>query len=133
MTQYYQPLADLKTRRVNVLAVAHTGALAPHTATTRWTYTVPSNKAAFLNVLQLWVWRYSAPTAAGIYQGEIRIGATALLIVRNVIAEVGRRDGFTIGDNIQLWSGQSISFVTIDTSSGGSVVYEGAIFGWEIP
>jgi hypothetical protein len=109
------------------------GALAPHAATSRWSYTVPSNKLALITYLQAAVNRFGAPTAAGIYQTEIRVGTSTFLIVRNWRSDVGVRDPAYIPHPIELAAGQSINAQTVDTSTGGTVTYEATLIGWELP
>ena len=133
MVQYYHNLIDAKTRRVFLIQSFVSGALAPHAATSRWSYTVPSNKLALITYLQAAVNRFGAPTAAGIYQTEIRVGTSTFLIVRNWRSDVGVRDPAYIPHPIELAAGQSINAQTVDTSTGGTVTYEATLIGWELP
>jgi hypothetical protein len=84
-------------------------------------------------MLQCEVNRYTAPSAAGIYQGAIRLNNTTFLIARNWRTDVGVSTGWVIGHNVALLTGQVLDAVTVDTSSGGSVTYNLAAIIVEAP
>ena len=101
------------------------GAVVPHGSTTRWSYTVPAGKKAWVDALFLAVDRAAAAAPAGTIAANINYvpngGATAVLgqalLINNT---VGAMDKLSVTQFGYLGAGDVISATTVDTSTGGS-------------
>ena len=99
--------------------------VAPHAATTRWTYTVPANKRAILDIISVFLLRDAAPATAGealVYVNFTPSGGstTAFLLVGNITAVVGTPQYQSAAAGWMLGAGDAIGGLTADGSTGGT-------------
>lgn len=103
-------------------------AVAPHTTTTRWTYTVPAGKAAYVEALNAMIYRDVAPTVVSLAQSIIYIVSSDA--VTSTVLQVRTYSASTYvfyygsQSNIALLkAGDQIYANTFDNSTGGAVTY----------
>lgn len=101
--------------------------VAPHVATQRWSYTVPSGKKAWLESLFLFVIRQTAATAAGRSGCAITVTQDALMVnllnnefTDNTVNHL--KDMFATNFGI-LVAGNVVTGWTFDESTGGTMGY----------
>jgi len=100
--------------------------VAPHSATVRWIYTVPSGKKAFISILQAGVTRQTAATTLGQAYAAIYLTISA---VSDVILAANLNDNTVGAKNVLVASGgvlnagDSIYGQTMDISTGGTCMY----------
>jgi hypothetical protein len=104
-------------------------AVAPHSATSRWSYTVPSGKKAMVELLRGSAIRDAAANTVDevwIYIQLIPGGQSAAYIIftRLLTNNVGDKVEFSIGQSMILLPGDQIFAYTADSSTGGAVHYE---------
>jgi hypothetical protein len=133
MTQWYDAGLSPRTWRALIRQSFVSGALGPHTATQRWSYTVPSNKAATVRLLQCLTRRFGVAAAPGIYQAEITVGGLTVLIARHWGNASGDGEGYIYSGELGLRANDTIASFTTDTSSGGGVVYVLTMVAMEAP
>lgn len=107
-------------------------AAAPHTNTIRWTYTVPSARKAFVEILTVTMVRNGAAAPLGFYENFITYTPNAgvakiPLIVWMRTNNVGDRVSQAIGQGMTLYAGDVINASDDDASTGGSVDYHSSI------
>jgi hypothetical protein len=102
--------------------------LAPHSGTSRYTYTVPSLKKAQVTLMTLQVHRATVATTAGEVRAELEYtpsaGVTAELVSHRVTDNtlaVWRT--FVVGASIIGFAGDIIDLITADASTGGTNTY----------
>ena len=99
----------------------------PHGLTTRWTYTVPANKKAFVETLCCNLTRVTVATAVGIVEAYISWAETAIATSYSMLKGVlftnviGDKDRASIGHGFILLEGHTIRGVTADASTDGTV------------
>lgn len=103
-------------------------AIAPHTLTTRWTYTVPTGKKALLEFALVKAIRSVAATTAGTVYAYLSLTPSGLTVVVLGVIElmansVGDHDASLVGQSIVLGAGDALLAATLDTSTGGTVDY----------
>jgi len=114
-------------------AYAYFGIVAPHGATQRISYTVPSGKKAIVELLETYIKRVTAATAPdtaqAYWQGTLT-GATnllqnvELLSIENTPAQgMSKNMGATITVN----AGEFLTLYTVDASTGGTIRYGSSI------
>ena len=102
--------------------------IAPHALTTRWTYTTPSGKKAYVENAAAFVFRETAPGAAGragCYVQVVATNASQLAIGEEISTAVGVSVGRTSGQNATLLAGNVCRCQTVDLSTGGTYLYRG--------
>lgn len=102
--------------------------VAPHATTTRWSYTVPSGKKAFIEFITCMVHKSIVSTSADNAVAQIRItpsggSATIILITLIRTSAVGSRDRGDIGQGPILLAGDLIEAQTYDINADGNVDY----------
>jgi len=103
----------------------------PHGTTTRWTYTVPPNKKAYVELMLVEIVRRTAAGAVATYGCYIRFLQTGVTVTimkvesrdNNVDAEKHR----VLGQSITLHEGDSLRAQTVDLSTGGVVDYQATV------
>lgn len=106
-------------------------AVAPHADTTRWTYTVPAGKKAYVDSANAIVYRFTAATGVSLVNSRLVItpsGGSATLIVfahieTNVVGDNARQN---LAGSLLLLSGSTFRGITVDSSTGGTVDYVAA-------
>jgi len=98
---------------------------APHGVTTRWTYTVPTGKKAFVEGAQTYIHRITAAAPVGLVQVVIYVtpsggGMSAFLLSQLITNNVGDKDHTEIGGGPVLYPGDAIEGQTSDVSTGGT-------------
>lgn len=118
-------LFGLGANPATIAASYGASAVAPHAATSRWTYTVPAAKRGLITILEASVVRDVAPTTAGLANAYIQLtpsggAATFLLLASNAGGSVN--DGRALALGCQLWleAGDKLEALTSDASTGGS-------------
>ncbi len=101
-----------------------TTGIAPHTVTTRWTYTVPSNRKALIAWTDM-VWtRLTAAGAAARVTIRIVLGSGAVPSMRTINSNAVDATNTATGQVGQtLLAGESVSGTTQDNSTGGTCDY----------
>jgi len=102
--------------------------VAPHVQTTRWSYTVPYGKKAFVESAFVYVERATAAGTARLAQSQIEIqpfgqSTNYLLLVALRTNTVGDHDHEAMGNGPILLVGDAVGGYTVDTSTGGTVDY----------
>jgi len=102
--------------------------VAPHAATTRASYTVPSGKKALLEFLKVWVRRTTAATTAGNpkatwYVYPAGAGFVDLLRAEIFTNGVGDKDIAYAFAALVLCTGDELRLISIDDSTGGTMDY----------
>lgn len=96
----------------------------PHSNTTRFTYTVPSGRKAFIDSGSVNVNRITAATVAG----QVRV-ALATPTLSNVLTlftysnTVGFADKSVVGGSLLILAGAVLEGTTEDTSTGGTILF----------
>jgi len=104
-------------------------AVAPHSPTVRWTYTVPANKIAFLELAFAHVLRRSASTVLGEVACEFFYtpnGGSTLPTLRALIFDntVGARAHVNVGQALIMNEGDLLEGMSYDDSNGGTTIME---------
>jgi hypothetical protein len=100
--------------------------VAPHAATTRWTYTTPASRIAQCTDAFCSIIRSAAPSAAGVTINSVRSGAASpsyILCVQEITVVVGVQNKQNVGTNIIRSPAQKITCVTRDLSTDGTYDY----------
>lgn len=103
------------------------GNVAPHAWTVRITYTVPTNKKAFMQFAMLYANRTAAAAPVGLTMVELdhNNGATTCVPVQNVFQDntlnVPRALNYPF--LVYLMAGHTLSIQTQDLSTGGTITY----------
>jgi hypothetical protein len=107
------------------------GTVGPHGTTTRFTYTCPSGRKAYIEAATSHVLRMTAATSIGgisVYIGTNTIRATDHWIVNNTVNTFERQVQATV---ITIYAGGVYSGATHDGSIGGTVDYNLQMTGTE--
>jgi hypothetical protein len=111
----------------------YSATVAPHTTTTRWSYTVASGKKLLVENLSQRAIRLTAATSAQTYGSEVHLTVGALVyVVQQVRVYVSTLSLFTMQVDhmaLTLYASETISGVTYDDSTGGTVLYQVAMKG----
>lgn len=124
------PIGDIYGDTRTSLTFFYTGVLAPHAATTRWTYTVPTGRRARVETATVYVevvtvaaagsltlWTYIGVFPGG---GAGTVVAMALIYVDNL---AGTRSGTALAASIELQPGDVLSAVTENLRAGGTSIH----------
>lgn len=106
-----------------------TGAVAPHSATVRVSYTVPTGKKALVELILTSLERDGAPGAAGAAAALARVtpgtgSQIAILISRDQSATVGAQKVQSLAGSFTLKAGDLLELVTVDGSTTGTYQYD---------
>lgn len=106
----------------------NSAAVAPHGATTRWTYTVPANRLAFVESASVLLMRDGAPGVAAIASAVVAYtpsGGSAVHIARTaeISATVGEPRQSPPATLALLLPGDALSGITSDVSTTGTYTY----------
>ena len=107
----------------------YNASLAPHSTQTRWTYTCPAGRRAFMAIANVEVMRVTVATTPLIAQAELDVydgtntgaAAYAWIIANTSLAS----DKVILPSLGWLLPGNAIMFLTADTSTGGTCQYNG--------
>lgn len=107
--------------------------VAPHGSAQRWSYIVPANKIARLDLLSLGFFRATAPTSAGEFNVTFWTipsgGAKVLLqVIASNSSTIGDTKVITISPKIIFEAGDELQMETIDISTGGTVSFFGSAY-----
>jgi len=108
-----------------------TGGTPPHGSTSRWSYTVPSNRKAFITSAACNVHRATVATTAAEVQGNIQIGNAPPCTCGEFWQNSNVLDNFVQGSvplTAIMLAGEQGSALTQDLSTGGSMGYS---MGWK--
>ena len=113
-----------------------TSGVAPHTATTRWTYTVPANRKFVVGLIQNLVIRLSVATTAGetaaYNQYTPNGGGMVTTLVAINYGNAASNGMNTVGSSGQVINaGDVINGQTYDTSTGGTNTFGTSLVGTE--
>ncbi len=119
-----------------VSAYVETGAVAPHAATTRWTYTVPAGKKTALQIGSAWCGAVTLAAAVGDVSAFLQYtpsGGVAAGIVQpgffGVAADL--KDSMIAGATMVMLAGDSLLGRDYDTRTGGTCAFRTAFQGLE--
>ena len=113
---------------LDVLEAYSAATVAPHAATTRWTYTVPTNRKAFIEGTDVINMIDGTVTTAGLAQAAIQVtpsggGGTTVMngaMIQTVIGQSVVLDQPSLG---LLQPGDALSCFTADPGTGGTHFY----------
>lgn len=110
--------------------------ISPAATTTRWTYTVPANKKFAVQAMGVHAIRYTAAAPADIAGARISYtpsggSITKVIFAPGVTNTVGDGKAISVGSTLTLATGDAISCITFDTSTGGSYWMFGGMMGIE--
>lgn len=120
---------DVRERSPTTITRSYSVAsVAPHGATSRWTYTVPAGKLALVSALLTHVARDGATSTPGIAQGYIQLvasgGSGVYVLLGSIISgTLGVQDHMALGQSLWLRAGDNMQGVTSDGSTGGTMFY----------
>ena len=103
-------------------------AVAPHSVVARWSYTVPTGKKAFIEIMHATLQRAVAATTADIAFASLSLWPEGEAILVPIIAwirenDVGNKDRAVMGQGAILLTGDLVQGATMDDSDGGSIDY----------
>lgn len=106
----------------------YTNTVAPHAETDRWTYTVPSNKKAWLSTVCLQMTRVTVAAPIGKYYALMYYQPAggsnfAFLYISSFANVAGDERLLTISPQMGLIAGDRLDCATQDLSTGGTVEY----------
>jgi hypothetical protein len=115
----------------DVLNYQEEGAIAPHSATVRWTYTVPTARKAMLQLIEVYLYRDTVATTLGYSDVWINMtpsgGSTYILVDAQLFVNtIGAAGPSPVSSGIILLPGDAVSGVDFDSSTAGTMsFYEG--------
>ena len=95
-------------------------AVAPHGATTRWTYTVPTARKAYLGSLMLRWRRVTVAAPVGQITINFRIGGLQRALVQNTLNAVDSIEMVPLVLNMSLTAANAIDSLSTDLGTGGT-------------
>lgn len=100
----------------------------PHAAATRWVYTVPAKRKAFVELVELKIMRWTAASAAAWAFAALHYipsgGVDSPLFDAWLMdTAVGVRENITVGQSMLMFEGDQIYATTGDVSPDGSIFY----------
>lgn len=106
--------------------------LAPHITTVRWTYTVPTKRKTYIELLTLFLQRETVTTGAHLNEAEILftpLNGTATFLPKAYLITntVGDYRQIEIGQSILALAGDQIQFATQGTDDDGLVRFAGCM------
>ncbi len=111
----------------HVLKSYHDALVGPHASTTRWSYTVPTGKYAYLNSVFVYMMRDGAPTTASYADARVLVtsGANSAYVVwvTQLQGTSGVSTQGSASDVGVFLPGTVISAETVDSSTGGTYLY----------
>lgn len=103
------------------------GAVAPHSTTQRWTYTVPAGKRVFINLLYIHMFRDGTPGTPSLASAWVAINDGVNTYecgsIKTVSGTLGYAEGLVVPGFGFLTAGQIIASNTYDNSTGGTFSY----------
>ncbi len=109
---------------------------APHAATQRWTYTVPSARKLLIELLSLTQIRLTVAAPVGLWQNGIQYtpnlqGIATIWVHISLGNNIGDKDHLATGLGMTLLPGDVINQVDTDTSTGGTTTQQSGMKGTE--
>lgn len=106
----------------------NTGAVAPHGATQRWTYTVPAGKKAFIEQIMTSIIRSTVAAPVGTTLNEVDLipngGGVNILSLRYMNTNgVNDNTDLHLTNLGEINAGDQINALDVDTSTGGTVTF----------
>lgn len=102
-----------------------TGSVAPHAFTTRWTFTVPAGKLAYIELASAGEHRQTAATTAGLAHAVVSasdgVTSVPLAFTTTFNNTVGASDHANSGAPTVMRPGYSATGQTLDQSTGGTM------------
>jgi len=103
-------------------------AIAPHSSTSRWTYTVPSGKKAYVELVDVLIMRTEAASAADtvwvlVNHTAFTGGVAGLISTEFISNTVGASATKTLSQSVLMLTGDTLTAFTADMSTGGKCVY----------
>jgi hypothetical protein len=110
--------------------------VSPHSATTRWTYTVASGKKLNVEVTPCRILRLTVATVSGLLAEEITLtsGASALVMLSNYVTDNTLNVPYLKDSSASytMYAAESLAAISLDSSTGGivqfSMVMKGTLF-----
>ena len=104
-------------------------AVAPHTLTVRWTYTVPANRRMIVSVMRALAFRDGVATVLAPFAAAVRYtpaGGSPGNIIGDDAAglAIGTKSIAIVGCELWLYPGDTIDGLTADSSADGTVRYQ---------
>ncbi len=122
-------IAEARERNPLTIGLAYlAGGVAPHAATTRFTYTVPASRAAILSDVFFSVMRDAAAAPVGLVSARLVLttltsGSPWLIEVSFIGNTVGDMTQNMLAPALYLRAGETIAAISDDASTGGSARY----------
>lgn len=104
---------------------------APHSLTTRFTYTVPTGKKCFVELAMVHMLRSAAASSVEKATVEILARGTYVVAAEIETNNVGDRASMVVGRNCIMLAGDVIAGRTVDGSTGGTIDYMLGFMGIE--
>ena len=105
--------------------------VAPHAATVRFTYTVPTGKKFFLENAFAQVNRYTAAGTAGVAKGLVQARGAEVIQAKIQTNNVGDKDSMNVGRSVIALADEVVRGLTADGSTDGTVDYAIGFHGIE--
>lgn len=102
-------------------------AIAPHAATQRWTYTVPSNRKALIMSAHAMSYRITVATTVGQVQGLVARPSTTYTYIAEanyLNNAIGAQDRSDIGSGMVMLASDQLIGQDFDTSAAGTCSFE---------
>ncbi len=111
---FYDRAAAASTQSINVV-------VAPHAQTTRFTYTVPANRKAYVENIRVFMNRQTSAATAATMVAAIAAGGVELKYLATTNNTPGTQFNDMSTAQVTLYPGDVMTGYTIDTSVGGTV------------
>lgn len=107
--------------------------VSPHALTTRWTYTVPTGRAALVYAAEVLAMRYTAAITVQLIEATISVIFTTAIGVFLLSNTVGDSRHAVVSQLTPLRPGDYLTGATRDSSTGGTGAYIICFNGLEFP
>lgn len=112
---------------VDVSFTYNADGVAPHAAVVRSTYTVPATRKATIFYINAQVVRATAAAPVGDVRAFVRINGFICSYPRLLTNVVGDTSRVSVGTSVLLLANDVVDLWTEDTSTGGTVHYQGTV------
>ena len=122
-------MADPRERApLMVTALYVAGAVAPHAATSRWSYTVPAGKKARVEWVYAGLIQDAVATAAGYAEASVRYTPSGGTVTRltdaiKINLALGSEGHVGAGLDLMMLAGDNLNAITNDANTGGTILY----------
>lgn len=111
-------------RAPSQVSIGYYNTIAPAAYTTRWTYTVPAGRKAFIDSGSINVNRVTVAAPVGVARATIETPASSIILAvfatSNIAGDIQRA---SVGGSLLILAGTAIVGTTEDTSTGGTMLF----------